>query len=389
MGLQGCCDKEESLQTWEEVRDYAARKDAHVRWQPCTPRMRVSDDRFIETEDRERIYVSNRGWAALCRALGCDLSTMQGIGAPGLATKVLNDAWSQRAENMMGRRIVVDGWTVVGIVGSRYQPYKHGRLLTAIDGLMNESGSSRWSDVANAWKEIQANGAIARTIGTELRITLPLRRHVHQTRVQGPGGESPDASWIGVEARNGLSGECSVSVRTTVHRLVCANGMVRHAAECNQRVSHTGAREALDTAVSRILGTATAGLDGTLAWLQRLGNCRFEAKALARDGESMGLVMRMLADLHRGGYWKRRLTRARRNGRLPEEIQCMARKMAGPLSGAVWLSTYRSNATWWDFLNIFTEAAQSSRDLARQMRVEEQAGRLAERWAKAKNGARP
>ena len=68
-----------------------------------------------------------------------------------------------------------------------------------------------------------------------------------------------------------------------------------------------------------------------------------------------------------------------RNGdRLPDAIEDMTKSMAGPLSGEVWRSRYRSTATRWDFVNIFTEAAQHLGSLAKQLRVEERAGRLAE-----------
>ena len=229
MALQAERDVELRLPTWEDVQDYAARKDVCVRWLPCTRGMRVADDRFIETEDRERIYVSARGWTALCRSLDCDPGTLQRIESQGIATQVLNDAWDRKEESMMRRRIVVDAWTVVGVVGSRR-----------------------------------------------------------------------DVSWVGVEARNGLSGECSVAIRATVVRLVCANGMVRTAADYNQRIGHTGGQDMLDREVRRILGTANDGLDRTVKWLTKLGRCGFDAKAIADNRESVRLVRKILSDLDAG-----------------------------------------------------------------------------------------
>ena len=378
MALQARPDEEKRLLTWEDVRDYAASKDVSVRWCPCTRHMRVSDDEFIATEDRERIYVSDRGWAAMCRSLACDLSTVQRIASPGLATQVLNDAWDRNEESMMRRRIVVDGWTVVGVVGSRYQPYQHGRLVEVIDELLKGRVNGGWVDVGEAWKEIRARREIARTIGTELRITLPLQRHEHSSSVQGAGGSRTDASWVGVEARNGLSGECSVGIRATVFRLVCANGMVLPAADYKQRISHTGGQSKLDAEVRRILGTAGDCLASTVEWLNALGGREFSAEALAGDRESMKLLRQMLKNLKDGGYWSRQLATGRNGDRLPKVLEDMAASMAGRLSGAVWRSPYRSNATWWDFVNIFTEAAQEIVSLEKQFHVEERAGRLAE-----------
>lgn len=51
MALQAIRDEEEKLQTCQDVRDYATRKDVSVRWHPCTRGMRVSEDQFIKTED--------------------------------------------------------------------------------------------------------------------------------------------------------------------------------------------------------------------------------------------------------------------------------------------------------------------------------------------------
>lgn len=211
--------------------------------------------------------MSDRGWVALCRSLAGDLGTVQGIGAWGLATEVLNDAWSRNWGSMMRRRIVIDGCTVVGVVGSRYQAYKHGRLVEVIDELLEKQDSRHWADVGMAWEEIQARGEIARTIGTEPRITLPLQRHEHSMIVEGAGGKGTDVSWVGAEARNGLSGECSVGVRALVLRIICANGMVRPASDYKQRASHTGGSGKLDAEVRRILGTATDGPQHSdLAW---------------------------------------------------------------------------------------------------------------------------
>lgn len=71
----------------------------------------------------------------------------------------------------------------------------------------------------------------------------------------------------------------------------------------------------------------------------------------------------MLEDLTDGGYWSRQLTNRRNGDSLPMAIREMAAGMAGRLSGAVWHSPYRSNATWWDFVNIFTEATHNSGSL--------------------------
>ena len=382
MALQARPDKEERLRTWKDVRNYAKAKDESVRWCPCTLGMRVYGDEFIKTGDGERLHVSERGWAALCRSLACDPGTVRGIGSWGLATQVLNDAWARNAEGMMNRRIVIDGRTVVGVVGSRYQPYKHGQLVEVIDELLGGQDNGHWANVGSAWDQIGENGGIARTIGTELRITLPLRRHTHSTRVEGAGGKGTDISWIGVEARNGLSGECSVGIRTLVHRLVCANGMVRPAADNKRRISHTGGQSELDEKVRRILGTATDDLGNTVSWLKALGDRVFSARDLARDRESVKLVRQMLVDLKGGSRWRRQLVQRQNGDHLPTVLNRMVETMAGPLSGEVWRAQYRSNATWWDFVNIFTEASQNCGSLKKQSRVEERAGRLAERWAK-------
>ena len=381
MALQAKPDEEKWLRTWDDVRNYAEEKDKSVRWRPCTLGMRVYGDSFIKTENGERLHVSERGWAALCRSLDCGPSTVRSIGSWGLATQVLNDAWARNTERMMSHRIVIDGCTVVGVVGSRYQPYKHGRLVETIDELLKAQDNGQWAHVGSAWDQIGEKGGIARTFGTELRITLPLLRHKHSTPVRGAGGKGTDVSWVGVEARNGLSGECSVGVRTLIHRLVCANGMVRPAADNKRRISHTGGQSKLDEKVRRILGTATDDLGNTVSWLKVLGNRVFSAQDLAGDRESLKLVRQMLVDLEDGSRWSRKLVQRRKEDRLPMVLNEMATTMAGRLSGEVWRSQYRSNATWWDFLNIFTEAAQKCGSLEKQSHVEERAGRLAERWA--------
>lgn len=382
MALEGVRDEEETLNTWEDVKYFARSKDLSVRLWPCTPRMCVSEDKFIQTEDRERVYVSDRGWSKLCSLLGCDYRTIDRIQSPGLATKVLNDLWNQDRKKMSSRRIVVDGWTVVGIVGSRYQTYGHGRLVEAIDQmLVGRQGTGR-SDLSNGWSQIQQRKKpIGRSVGTELRIVLPRQRYTHSTYVEGSGGEAKDVSWVGIEARNGLGGECAVSFRTTVFRLVCANGLVRPAADYSRRVTHTGEQSKLDDRVKELLGGADEDVAAGVKWLDSLGSQEFDARAIAADRESVALLRRVLQDLERGPTWIRRLATANEEVR-EKTVRCMAKGLAGSRSGEVWRSDYRTNRTLWDFVNIFTEAAQQSGSLQKQLRIEERAGRLADRLVK-------
>ncbi|MDE0100862.1 MAG: DUF932 domain-containing protein [Bryobacterales bacterium] len=382
MALEGVRDEEETLNTWDDVKYFARGKDLSVRLWPCTPRMCVSEDKFIQTEDRERVYVSDRGWSKLCSVLGCDYRTIKRIGSPGLATKVLNDAWNQDRERMSSHRIVVDGWTVVGVVGSRYQPYGHGRLVEGIEQIVLGRRDNGWSGVGTGWREIQQRKKpIGRSVGTELRIVLPRKKHQHSTDVQGPGGKAKDVSWVGIEARNGLGGECAVSFRTTIFRLICANGLVRPAADYSRRVTHTGDQSKLHDRVRELLGVADKDVIAGVKWLDSLGNREFDARAIAADRESVALLKRVLQDIELGPTWIRRLATANEEDRA-ETLRWMANGLAGSRSGEVWRSGYRENQTLWDFVNIFTEAAQHSGSLQKQLRIEERAGRLADRLLK-------
>ena len=382
MALEGVRDEEETFKTWDDVKYFARGKDLSVRMWRCTPRMRVSEDKFIQTEDRERVYVSDRGWSKLCSLLGCDFRTIQRINSPGLATKVLNDAWNRDRESMLSRRVVVDGWTVVGIVGSRYQQFGHGRLVELLETTMREKRTAAWSKAERGWNSIMDKGPIARSVGTELRINLPLQECEHRTKIAGDGGDVADVSWLGIEARNGLGGECSVSVRKTVFRMICANGLVRPAADTRHRVAHTGDEAGLDRRVRRILGTAGDDISEDQEWLEALGNKVFDTGVLAADREGIRLLRQVLDDVPGGSTWSRRLTGSKDLGRVARTLGALPVEMAGHLSGAVWHSPYRDMATWWDFVNVFTEAARQCGSLQKQLRIEERAGRLADRLLK-------
>lgn len=203
---------------------------------------------------------------------------------------------------------------------------------------------------------------------------MPLKRHDHQTKVRGAGGEAQDISWVGVELRNGLAGECAVTLRATIHRIVCANGMICPVADTKQRIRHVGDSNALHAKVVDQLCDATSKVSRTVEWLNTLGNKVFSAADLAADRDSMRLVRRMLDNLDRGSRWSSRLGKSHKEDRR-ELISKMVCEIADVRAGAVWHSTYRDNATWWDFLNVFTQAAQEGGSLEKQLRVEEQAGR--------------
>ena len=283
----------------------------------------------------------------------------------------------------MGRRIVVDGSTVVGVVGSRYEAYPHLRLVGIVNEMLRGLGWNQELDgVARGWAATGRQTEVGLAIGTELRINLPLQEYEHPTQIEGAGGPGSDVSWVGVELRNGLSGERAVGIRTLVVRLVCANGMRMPASDRKHRIRHVGGGERLDSELKRILGTAQDNLGSAIMQLESLGNRVFDPEALYKDPESIKLVRQILEDVPNGRPWVRRIASARTNGHSGNVIDEMAHHLAGPLSGAVWRSAYRSNATWWDFVNIFTEAAHSCGSLDERLRIEERSGRLADRWGK-------
>ena len=378
MPLHGRCDEENLFRSWDDVRAYGSKTQNSVRWIDCTDRMCVTQDQWIEIETGHRLSVSERGWVSLCRAVGCDYRTIQWIQSPGLASMVLNDAWCRKK----GSRIVVDGNTVVGVVGRTYQQYAHSRMIEKIDANIKEKRGD-WTAVQHAWKQIGAKRGIARTVGTELRISIPLQRVTHPASVRGIGGTAKDISWVGLDARNSLAGECALGVGISVLRLVCANGMVLPAASSKFRIRHTGQPGRIDSEFTRVLVSADAR--GQIELLERLGRTTYCAETLSDDVESIRLIRTILRFLKGGGTWRNRLPL--RPGKHKDKhvnvLEALPEKLAGPLSGAVWRSSYRCNATWWDFLNVFTEQAQHCESMAKQLAVEDLAGRLAKRLARA------
>lgn len=383
-------DEERRLATWKDVKSYAAEKDASVRWIDCARGTRVVGDEFIQVGGSGQFSVSMSGWASLCRKLGCDLQTIQEIHSPGLSTLVLNDYWARESDHMKSHRLVVDGDTVVGIVGSKYQPFRHGRLLDFINKIVLTHANRRNPEIVQGWKKIKKKVGIARVVGTELRVTLPLKKVVNSV---GSGDEvvfENDESWVGIEARNGLTGSCAITFRAMIHRLVCSNGLIRLAGCYVNKVSHIGHENQLEDRVMRTLEKSNDSLSDTVEWLERLGSQVFRSTECVADSPSMKILEKILDNLDDSGIrWRNRLRRTHDKDRLARLVEEMAQQMAGSRSGVVWRSKYRKNRTWWDFVNIFTERAQHGRGLRRQLRVEELVGNLADRWVPSSQPVQP
>ena len=383
-------DEERRLATWKDVKSYAAEKDASVRWIDCSRGTRVVGDEFIQVGGSGQFSVSMSGWASLCRKLGCDHRTLQNVHSPGLATLVINDYWAHNSDRMKSHRLVVDGSTVVGIVGQRYEPYRHGDLVDSINEFVLRHDSSEGPETLEGWNKIDNSVGIARVVGTELRVTLPLIEVEHGTTVRTGDECRSDVSWVGIEARNGLSGNCAITFRVTIHRLVCGNGLIRKAGDYGYRFSHVKRKNKLASQVHETLGSMEGSLAGTVAWLKELGGREFCSKDCVSDSESMKILAKILGALgNLGSSWKNKLRRTRDEGRRAILVEDIASDMAGYRSGSVWKSPYRNNPTWWDFINIFTECAQHCGSLSRQLRVEEQVSYLAERCLRIKQTQLP
>ena len=197
-----------------------------------------------------------------------------------------------------------------------------------------------------------------------------------------------DRTQVGLEFRNSMVGTSSVRINYFLYRLVCANGMMVPAAQSMNRVFHSGRRESFKARLERSFSEVMRRIGDLEHMLAKLGSLPFDPELLAANDSVKDKLFEIIPGLKQKicdednlrlrysdecSETEKRRIRIAHDGavisRIPEHY-------AGKYSGRVFHSNYRSNATIFDLLNVFTEYAKAC-DGQRKLDIEEKTGSLA------------
>lgn len=339
--------------------------------------------RFLDDEylgDGETLLRFNeRGFRALCNRLGYRFDALMMLGTPALASQVLNDLISQREilARLDNEEFVIDEArnTIIGLVSDSYVGYGNNQFHHQIRGLLDSIAAP------DEFRFFEGYG-----VNTELTIRYTSEKR--RGTLKNYRGEADDISLLGLEFKNSMVGTSSVRLSYFLHRLVCTNGMMVPTAAATSRVFHSGDPASFQRRLTHCFSEVHRKLAILDQFLNDLAAIEFNPTWLAMDGKVVDAVF----DIIPGS----KLELCRMHGqylRLPPDcsatekrrmklehdaalMRFLPARYGGQHANAVFNSPFRSNASLFDFLNVFTEYA-NTRPPSQRLEIQTKTGALA------------
>ncbi len=322
---------------------------------------------------------NQNGIRTLCSYFNIRLDILEMIENQNLSTEVLNDLLAQRdiQERLKSSELVVDESEnmIIGIVSNSYVSYSNYQFLQDIKSILSSKNDSL--DFQSGY-----------SINTQLSLRFTMKKEVGI--IKGRGGKGKDITKIGFQFKNSMVGDSSVNINFFLFRMLCANGLVAPAGLAVNRIFHSGKKENFFKRLENAFGEIIQRMGQAGKMVKLLGNLEFNPEFLARTNRS-----EMIFDIIPGSKGDivntYNIKRTSLHGNMKENkimreaeiISLVPTLFGGEYSQQVFTSTYRNNASMFDFINIFTEHAKELKP-GKKIESEEKAGVLANWIAKNK-----
>ena len=348
---------------------------------------RFFDDEYFGDENRF-LRFNHNGIRVLTQKLNLRLDTLQRVERPGLISELLNDLMVQQdmMERLEDHDFVVNtrSGTVLGAVSKSYVFYSNQDFIRDIQDLLS-GGQIAFFPKDSLGRFRYVNGF---SVNTQLFLRFILK--IESGRVTGPGGEGEDVTEIGIQFKNSMVGDAAVSIQYFVNRLLCANGLIVPAGTSHARVFHSGKRQNFMKRLEKSFREVERKIGSTGTAVKSLMAIDFDPESLARtkmSGKVFDIIpgsrSRIMAEHRIPKRHKTRMIRAEQAEYEASIIDRIPKTFAGKYASRVFNSPHRTNATMFDFINIFTEYAQTQ-PIHKRLEIEERAGVLADQIVKNK-----
>lgn len=322
------------------------------------------------------------GFDALCRLVGTNSYFLQRLSEPDLASAILNDVLltGNATKPLDTLELVCDEASnqVLGIVSERFVGYSNQQFIDDVLNCLSSDPQLSLIPDTGAFEFMEAY-----SINTRLFMRIK-SRHVVGT-VTGRGGKGKDVSEIGVEFSNSMAGGHAVRLAYFIHRLICANGLIAQVAGGRGRLVHSGDPKKFRHRLHEKANGVLSGIQTAKTMIETLGEITFDSRKLAAHWELTDLLA-IIPDPERreqcrakfpsGDYAYIQDPEQRAIQKKADSIEQIPRCLGGQEALAVFDSHWRSDASMYDFINVFTEYAKTL-DAARRLQTEEKAGDLA------------
>jgi len=374
--------REVSLDKIDSVHDWIRETQKHLTRVPVEGVLSngavFHDDEYLG-DGEVMLKFNTRGIRSFCQRLGFRFDQLAKLETPTLASQVLNDLIQQKEilSKLSEDDFVLDErtGTVIGIVSGTYVSYSNEQFLADIYRLLGELPKTDLFVFREAY-------------GINTELTLRFGSEKRYGTLNGRNGAVEDRTQFGLNFENSMVGTSSVRINYFLYRLICSNGMMVPASSSVNRVFHSGSRESFTARLGRVFKEALRKLDWLGSIFERLGSLPFVPEKLAHNDRTSRQIFEIIPASKQTICDRERLQLRypsnvsetdRRSLRLEHDTRVIAlipKHFGGEYAGRVFQSSFRDNATMFDFVNVFTEYAKDCRP-AQKLEIEEKAGALA------------
>ena len=317
------------------------------------------DDQWINNK-----YTFNtHGIKALCQATNVNglFSTMEAMEHPHMSSTFLNKLFAQQSvkNELASKRFVIIGDTIVGVVGSRYLPYSNSQFLEDL-----------FRDNKNHSLELE------RAVVTNTKMTANfVEKHMGFKTKDGE-----DFTKIGLSFKNSGVGNAMIDGKLFSLRPKCLNGMMHLLNIAYTSAKHTGMADVMKYKLDKIITLAKDQYEVVKDRVQTLTQIPY-TNTTADTFLKLQAPVDILPQLKRDKLWtpKKKFSDVNthhedlsRSKKILDEVPT---KYGGVHTLAVWNSVYRDQNSMYDWVEAFTEHAQTL-PAEVQLEVEQGAGEL-------------
>ena len=349
----------QTYSSFEHLKHNVALEEDQTSYRHVPMEIIFEDDQWINNQ-----YTFNtHGIKALCQATNVNglFSTMEAMEHPHMSSTFLNKLFAQQSikNELASKRLVVNDGTIVGVVGSRYLPYSNSQFL---DDLFrdnkNESLELERATVTNT--KMTAN-FVEKRMGFKMK-------------------EGEDFTKIGISVRNSGVGDTKVGTDIFTLRPKCLNGMMHYVNKGSTSTKHTGMADLMKYKLDQIITLAKDQYEVIKDRVQALTQIPY-TNSTADTFLKLQAPVDILPQLRKAKLWtpKKKFSDVTTHQEdLTRSIQILNEvptKYGGVHTLAVWNSTFRDQNSMYEWVEAFTEHAQTL-PAEVQLEVEQRAGEL-------------
>ncbi|MBF0238117.1 MAG: DUF932 domain-containing protein [SAR324 cluster bacterium] len=355
----------------EDLKDYTSDEQKHIQRVPLKNLLDSKSCFNLDTQFmnlKTGFTFNEAGIKSLCQTVGVPFNLLTRLQGAGLASDVLNDVFAQpeTLKKLQNQHLVVDDRTnqILCLVSQSYRNYSNFSFLEDLleTGFKDNEFSFQEAVVSNT-------NLVLRTLSPKVKGCMKQR----------DGSDGEDVTTLGLQLRNSMVGESSVFAEYYTLRRICGNGMTVKVGGNTTRVYHSGKQSSFAYRLNTQIGKAIEGFEQVLTMIRTLGALEFRPRKLAELKAPVFEVLPQLKEASReiNAFYSR--NDEERESRLINDhsalIETIPEQFGGETSACVFNSPFRTNASLWDFLNVFTEHAKTL-DHSERLDVEEKVGQL-------------